>query len=112
MRALKRFLQRLVIFGLGIFSAWFIVFVVFEFADRRLPWSWRWPPPMEPQRTLSFRVSFEWVLKFFSTNGCLVIRLPVMACLVIPSILCLWGHLNSFAPHLRLPVGRRLIHWD
>ena len=38
MRALKRFLQRLVIFGLGIFSAWFIVFVVFEFADRRLPW--------------------------------------------------------------------------
>src|SRR4029453_7674021 len=23
---------------LGIFSVWFIVFVVFEFADRRLPW--------------------------------------------------------------------------
>src|SRR5262245_165167 len=38
MRLLKRFLQRLVIFGLGIFSVWFIVFVVFEFADRRLPW--------------------------------------------------------------------------
>ena len=38
MRLLKRFLQRLVIFGLGIFSAWFIAFVVFEFADRRLPW--------------------------------------------------------------------------
>lgn len=35
---LKRFLQRLVIFGLGIFSVWFIVFVVFETADRRLPW--------------------------------------------------------------------------
>jgi hypothetical protein len=38
MRLLKRFLQRLVIFGLGIFSVWFIVFVVFEFADRWLPW--------------------------------------------------------------------------
>jgi hypothetical protein len=38
MRLLKRFLQRLVIFGLGIFSVWFIVFVIFEFADRRLPW--------------------------------------------------------------------------
>jgi hypothetical protein len=38
MRLLKRFLQRLAIFGLGIFSVWFIVFVVFEFADQRLPW--------------------------------------------------------------------------
>ena len=38
MRLLKRFLQRLAIFGLGLFSVWFIVFVVFEFADRWLPW--------------------------------------------------------------------------
>lgn len=38
MRLLKRFLQRLLIFGLGIFSVWLIVFVVFEFADQRLPW--------------------------------------------------------------------------
>jgi hypothetical protein len=37
-RLLKRLLQRLVIFGLGIFSVWLIVFVVFETADRRLPW--------------------------------------------------------------------------
>ena len=33
-----RLLQRLLIMGLGIFSVWFIVFVVFEIADRRLPW--------------------------------------------------------------------------
>jgi hypothetical protein len=33
-----RFLQRLAIFGLGVFSVWLIVFVVFETADRRLPW--------------------------------------------------------------------------
>ena len=38
MRLLKRLLQRLLILGLGIFSVWLIVFVVFETADRRLPW--------------------------------------------------------------------------
>jgi hypothetical protein len=35
---LKRLLQRLLIFALGIFCVWLIVFVVFETADRRLPW--------------------------------------------------------------------------
>jgi len=35
---LNRLLQRLIILGLGIFSVWLIVFVVFETADRRLPW--------------------------------------------------------------------------
>ncbi|WP_027552910.1 LssY C-terminal domain-containing protein [Bradyrhizobium sp. Cp5.3] len=38
MRLLKRFVQRLLIFGLGLFCIWLIVFVVFETADRRLPW--------------------------------------------------------------------------
>jgi hypothetical protein len=33
-----RFLQRSAIFGLGIFVVWLIVFVIFETADRRLPW--------------------------------------------------------------------------
>jgi hypothetical protein len=37
-RLLKRLFQRLLIFGLGIFTVWLIVFVVFETADRRLPW--------------------------------------------------------------------------
>jgi hypothetical protein len=31
-------LQRLVILGLGVLSVWLIVFVVFEVAERRLPW--------------------------------------------------------------------------
>jgi hypothetical protein len=35
---LKRLLQRLLIFGLGIVCVWLIVFVVFETTDRRLPW--------------------------------------------------------------------------
>ena len=39
MRLLIRFLQRLLILALGIFSVWLIVFVVFDFADRRLPWA-------------------------------------------------------------------------
>jgi hypothetical protein len=38
MRLLKRLVQRLLVFGLGIFCVWLIVFVVFETADRRLPW--------------------------------------------------------------------------
>ena len=38
MRFVTRLLQRLLILGLGIFSVWLIVFVVFKFADRRLPW--------------------------------------------------------------------------
>lgn len=38
MRLLKRFFQRLLIFGLGALCIWLIVFVVFETADRRLPW--------------------------------------------------------------------------
>ncbi|MFZ0066980.1 MAG: LssY C-terminal domain-containing protein [Pseudolabrys sp.] len=38
MRLLKRFLRRLLIFGLGIITVWLIVFVVFDFADQRLPW--------------------------------------------------------------------------
>jgi hypothetical protein len=39
MRLLKRILQRLLILGLGILSVWLIVFVVFDFADSRLPWA-------------------------------------------------------------------------
>src|SRR5262249_53766154 len=38
MALLIRLLQRLLIFGLGIFCVWLIVSVVFETADRRLPW--------------------------------------------------------------------------
>ncbi len=37
MRLLKRWLQRLLVLGLGILSVWLIVFV-FRFTDRRLPW--------------------------------------------------------------------------
>ena len=38
MRLLKRLMQRLLIFGMGLVCVWLIVFVVFETADRRLPW--------------------------------------------------------------------------
>ena len=38
MRLLMRIVQRLLILGLGIVSVWLIVFVVFDFADQRLPW--------------------------------------------------------------------------
>ena len=38
MRFLKRFVRRSLILGLGIFCVWLIVFVIFDTADRRLPW--------------------------------------------------------------------------
>ncbi len=38
MRQLIRLAQRLAIFGIGVLSVWLIVFVVFDFADQRLPW--------------------------------------------------------------------------
>jgi hypothetical protein len=38
MRLLNRFLQRLLVLGIGIFSIWLITFVIFDFADHRLPW--------------------------------------------------------------------------
>ncbi len=38
MRLLKRFLQRLLILGLGILTVWLIVFVIFEDMEQRLPW--------------------------------------------------------------------------
>ena len=37
MRRLKRLVQRLLVFGLGVLTVWLIVFVFFDFADRRLP---------------------------------------------------------------------------
>src|SRR5277367_2441771 len=37
-RSLKRFVRRVLIFGLGVFTVWLIVFVVFKFVDHRLPW--------------------------------------------------------------------------
>ena len=61
---LMRFLQRSAIFGLGIFSVWLIVFVVFETADRRLPGFWLWASLMDLPRMLFSRGSFAWVLRF------------------------------------------------
>ena len=39
MKYLVRFVQRLLVLGLGAFSVWLIVFVLFDFADARLPWA-------------------------------------------------------------------------
>src|ERR1700730_661185 len=38
LRLLKRAVQRRFVVALGILSVWFIVFVVFDFADQKLPW--------------------------------------------------------------------------
>jgi hypothetical protein len=38
LRMVTRFLRRLLVVALGIFTVWLIVFVVFRIADNRLPW--------------------------------------------------------------------------
>ncbi|MFN3349660.1 LssY C-terminal domain-containing protein [Pseudorhodoplanes sp.] len=38
MRMLRRLLQRLLVVAVGAVAIWLIVFVIFDFADRRLPW--------------------------------------------------------------------------
>ncbi|HWV42516.1 LssY C-terminal domain-containing protein [Pseudorhodoplanes sp.] len=38
MRRLRRLLQRLLVFLLGVVTVWLIVFVIFDTVDRRLPW--------------------------------------------------------------------------
>jgi hypothetical protein len=56
---LTRLLQRLLILGLGIFSVWLIVFVVFEWtADCH--GFWLWVSLMESERTSSSRALFAW----------------------------------------------------
>jgi LssY C-terminus len=37
-RLLTRFLQRVLVLALGVFSVWLIVFFIFRIADNRLPW--------------------------------------------------------------------------
>jgi len=39
MRMLRRLLQRLLVVAVGAVTIWLIVFVIFDFADRRLPWA-------------------------------------------------------------------------
>jgi LssY C-terminus len=38
LRHIIRLIRRLIVLGIGIFSVWLIVFVVFRITDRRLPW--------------------------------------------------------------------------
>ena len=38
MRLLIRLMQRVLVAALGVFSVWLIAFVIFDFADQRLPW--------------------------------------------------------------------------
>ncbi len=37
MRRLKLFIERMLVFALGVLTAWLIAFVIFDFADKRLP---------------------------------------------------------------------------
>jgi hypothetical protein len=110
-RLLKRLLQRLMIFGLGIFSVWLIVFVVFETADRRLPWILALSITYGLPRILFSHAPFVWVSKSFNENGCPATQSQAMDCLVIPSMSHSWVRDNSSDRPLRSSVGQKQMDW-
>ena len=75
MRFLLRIAQRLAIFALGAVSIWLIVFVVYDFADKRLPWSSRWPQPMPPAPMSSCLTPCAWASRSCSAVTCRASRI-------------------------------------
>ena len=112
MRLLTRLLQRLLILGLGVFSVWLIVFVVFEFADQRLPWILALGATYGIGAYIILPRVVRTGLKILQRNRVPVSRRRVMGCLVIRSTLRSSVRCNSFAPPLRPPAGQGLIGWD
>ena len=88
-RLLKRAVQRLFVVALGILSVWFIVFVVFDFADQKLPWILALAVTYGIGAYVVFPAAFAWASKFFSARASRVIRLLAMGCPATRLILCL-----------------------
>ena len=106
MRLLKRLLQRLVIFGLGIFSVWLIVFVVFEFADRRLPWFLALAATYGAAAYIILPRIVRMGLKILKHKRVPTTRSPVTGCLATLSISCSRARFDSFTLHLQLRAGQ------
>ena len=84
MRLLKRLAQRLLIFGLGIFCVWLIVFVVFETADRRLNWILAVAVTYGIAAYVVLPRAIRIGLRFSRASVYRVTRLPVTDCLETP----------------------------
>ena len=85
MSVLNCLLQRLVILGLGIFSVWLIVFVVFDFADRRLPWILAVGLTYAIAAYVILPGSFAWGSSSSTGSGCPASQPQATDCRAIPS---------------------------
>jgi len=70
--------------------------VVFETADRRLPWILALGITYGLPRMFFSRGPFAWVSKFYSASGCLVTQLQVTDCLETLSTSHSWVRYSSF----------------
>ena len=86
MRLLIRFLRRLLVLALGIVGVWLIVFVVFDFADQRLPWALALAVTYGIAAYIILPRIVRMSLKTCSASMCLATRLPETDCLAILSI--------------------------
>jgi hypothetical protein len=109
-RFLKRFLQRLLILGLGILSVWLIVFVVFKIADRRVPWVLALGATYGIAAYVILPRAVRMGLKVLQRK--LVPRFTITAdCPVTQSISGSLERSNSFAPPSPPPAGPRRTGW-
>ena len=85
----KRLLQRLLIIGLGVITVWLIVFVIFRFADHRLPWVLALGVTYGLAAYVVLPRAVHMGLKTpDSADMCRASPLPAMACPAIPSTSC------------------------
>ena len=111
MRLLKRLLQRLLVVGLGVTTVWLVVFVVFRFADHRLPWILALGVTyglaayvILPRAVrMSLKILQRKHVPGFTTTGDGLPGDPVNLVLI--------GTVNSFDPPSKLPDGLRLTGW-
>jgi hypothetical protein len=110
-RLLKRILQRLLILGLGILSVWLIVFVVFEDADRRLPWYLALGLTYGIAAYIVLPRALRMGLKILQRKSVPSFTTAGDGYQAIPSTLRSQGRSNSFVPPLQLLAGQRPIGW-
>jgi hypothetical protein len=94
-------MQRLLVAGLGVLAIWLIVFVVFKFADHRVPW------------VVALGVTYG-VAAYVILPGAVRMGLKILQRKHVPlirSISCSSARSNSFGPPLLRQTGWRRTDW-
>ncbi len=105
-------MQRSLILALGIFSVWLIAFVVFEFADQRLPSILALGITYGIAAYMILLVPCAWVLRSCNAKVCRALQSQAMDCPAIRLIWRLQARFNNFEPPSQPPAGRKLIGWE